>query len=185
MSFDRSEWLEVAEERSRDDCTPMFYMKRKLNQRRTDDEGRPVFDEVSYVKILIPGQMKNIPDRKVQDDDKKRWPAQWAAFERGQEQAVDGTRVEEWPYLTHELVAHLKYVNVFTIEQVAGMSDTVEEKLGPLGKDLKDRAKDFLSGANETEKRLRSENKKLKEEVKSLQSQLRNLKAGNVVDDAA
>lgn len=183
--FDQSEWVDVANS-TKDDCTPIFSLHRKLNQSRTEAAGRPVFDETPYVKILIPGQMKNIVHRKVQDEDKKRWPQQWAAFEAGQKEAVDGTRVEEWPYMTHEHVALLKSINVFTVEQVAGLSDAAQEKLGPLAKDFMERAQAYLSGgSSEAEKKLRSENRKLKEEVKALKSKVRQLEAGNVVDDAA
>ena len=186
--LDQNEWREVANS-TVDDCTAIFSMNRKLNMAKSASAGHPVFDETPYVKILIPGQMRNIVHRAVQDGDKKRWPSLWAAFEAGQKQALNGTRVEEWPYLTHEHIAQLRSINVFTVEQVATLSDEAQEALGPLAADLMMRAQSDLSGnVSSVEKKLRAQIEKLKtkikglkSEVKALSSERRQWKAGNVV----
>ena len=72
----------AAEQQSggRDDCIPHFYMRAVRNPARSEAEGRPVFDEAAYVRVLVPGDRNSVVDRRVGDADRERWPRRWAAF---------------------------------------------------------------------------------------------------------
>jgi hypothetical protein len=108
---------------NKDTCRPLFRMEAKQNKAKTITEGRPIFDQVPFVTIISPGDNKNVPDTKVLDEHRQRWPRQWEAFEKGLEQPVSGTPINQWPVLNNAQVAELKALNIYTIEEVASLSD--------------------------------------------------------------
>jgi|TARA_R110002012_G_scaffold278635_3_gene466318 hypothetical protein len=112
---------------TKDTCRPLFRYEAVQNKAKSSKEGRPIFDQRAYVQILSPGDTKNIIDTPVQDEHKKRWPNQWEAFEKGSEQPVEGTPINEWPRLNMAQVHELKAVNIFTIEQLAELSDNAAQ----------------------------------------------------------
>ena len=108
---------------NKDTCRPLFRMEAKQNKAKTITEGRPIFDQVPFVTIISPGDTKNVPDTKVLDEHRQRWPRQWEAFEKGLEQPINGTPINQWPILNNAQVAELKALNIHTIEEMASLSD--------------------------------------------------------------
>ena len=140
----------------RGDCVPQFYMRAVRNAARSETEGRPVFDEAAYVRVLVPGDRNSIVDRKVTETDRERWPQQWAAFLAKRERPA-GTPIEHWPYLTVARVAELKALEILTVEQVAGADEATRARIGGDGDALAERARHFLQPQSETETELREE----------------------------
>ncbi|MAS09920.1 hypothetical protein [Salinisphaera sp.] len=170
------DWHSIAEGKSDDGCIPQFYMRAVEAKAQSRIEGRPIYVDKPYVKILIPGQKNSVPDRPVRPDDKHRWPQQWSRFEQSREQ-VQGTPIEEWPYLGQARVAELRALNIRTVEQIAELPDGSVTKLGPDGRDLVERAKNHLQGDDETIKALRSELEQLESEHEQLKRDHESLKA--------
>ena len=56
----------------------VFFSKPLKNNFRTEQEGRPIFDDCDMVRIYVPGDDKNIVETFVRDDHKRRFPLQWA-----------------------------------------------------------------------------------------------------------
>jgi hypothetical protein len=108
---------------NKDICRPLFRMEAKQNKAKTITEGRPIFDQIPFVTIISPGDNKNVPDTKVLEEHRQRWPKQWEAFEKGLEQPINGTPINQWPILNNAQVAELKALNIYTIEDVASLSD--------------------------------------------------------------
>lgn len=100
-----------------------FYMHFVENPKRTLEEGHPVFDDVPFTRILVPGDRLNIVDRPTRDSDQLRFPMQWMRFQRGQEQRASGTPIAEWPIVTRGQAEELKFLGFTTVEQVADASD--------------------------------------------------------------
>lgn len=161
-------------ENEKDACIPSFYLKAVQHKASSRREGRPIHVNREYVKILIPGQRDTV-DRPVQEADKSRWPAAWERFVKNQEQH-DGTPLEQWRYLNPAQVANLKSSNVFTIEELAAVSDGNLQNLGMGARDLRDRARQHLKPQDEVETELRAENADLRNQVKSLHAQLEAMK---------
>lgn len=153
----------------RDDCIPHFYMRAVRNPARSEESGRPVFDEIAYVRVLVPGDRNSVVDRRVSEADRERWPRRWAAFVARRERP-SGTPVEHWPYLTVARVAELKALEVFTVEQVAGADEALVERIGDGAPELADRARQFLQPQPETETALRAEIARLKREIGRLEA---------------
>lgn len=128
----------------------MFYMRTVEDTERTKAEGRKCFTEREYIKIMIPGDRLNIVDRPVQrtgilpTDDRLRFARQYERFKARQEQqAHDGTPLGLWPAIPGPLAEELKYINVFTVEQLATLSDTYVSKV-PQGHQWKAKAAQFV-----------------------------------------
>lgn len=155
-----------------DHVIPSFYPRAVPNKRKSDEEGRAVYDEVDYVKILVPGDNKNMIDRRVKEEDKRRWPQRWKEYQEKRDPQLSGTPLKEWPYLTTSRVAELENINIFTVEQLASLSDDHLPKLGPGARDLVKRAGQFLQGDDSTVKELRADNQALQDRVQELEAQL-------------
>jgi hypothetical protein len=100
-----------------------FYMTAVKNESKSAEEGRPIFNEVAMVKIITPGS-RDVLVNKASQTYKERFPAQWDRFQRKLTPAQEGTPLEEVPFLTVGQIAELKALNVFTLEQLAGIADT-------------------------------------------------------------
>lgn len=161
-----------ASQEEADHCIPSFYPRAIHNKRKSDEEGRAIYDEIDYVKILVPGDNKNTVDRKVRDEDIKRWPAAWKRYQEKRDPEISGTPLKDWAYLTVSRVAELERLNIFSMEQLAAVSDDHLPKLGPGARDLVKRAQMFLQGDDSAIKELRAENQALRDKVRDLEGQL-------------
>lgn len=129
----------------------IFYTRTVEDKERTLAEGRKCFRDREYVKILIPGDRHNFIDRPVQKtgvlptDDTLRFAQQYARFKAQAEQkAHDGTPLSLWPQMSAALAEELKYINIFTVEQLAELADTYVAKV-PLGHQWKAKAREFVA----------------------------------------
>lgn len=128
-----------------------FYTKARHLKFRSDQEGRPVYKNVDYVRIQFPGQDKQVTEREVKDEDKQRFPAEWRAYQTGKEQVTEGIPLEDWPAVDPALRMTLQALAVRTVEQVASMDDNACQNIhGGMG--LRRRAQLFLNEATERTK---------------------------------
>ena len=141
--------------------------------------GRPVFKEVDYITIAVPGDKTSEVCRPVRPTDKERFRGAWERYNAGHAQAVDGTPLKDWPGMTRDKVEELAYFKVYTVEQLADVSDTNLRNMGPFLA-LRQRARDFLErakGAAPMEK-LRQELEARDELLARLQAQVDALTRG-------
>lgn len=101
-----------------------FFSKPVQNAKKSDEAGRPIFEDRDYIKIIVPGDKSNIVSRPARDTDKVRFPRQWAAYENQQEQPLEGTPLAEWPAITRSQVEELKFMGIHTVEALVSMPDT-------------------------------------------------------------
>ncbi len=148
-----------------------FFPKSVQNNFRSAKEGRPCFDEKVFVSIIAPGDQNNKVERPVTESDKQRFPKQWANFQNGQNEKVEGTPIEEWPAITRAQADELKYLGIRSIEQLVAASDSQMQKLMG-GASLKMKATAFLKTAKDS-----AEGQRLVEANQALQSQIDALKA--------
>lgn len=156
------------------ECIAFFHYEQREDQAASDEAGHPVYTDVPYVKIITPGNDKEIINRRVKDDDKKRWPKQWAAFQANKKIEYDGTPIEQWPQVSAAQAATLKAMNVFTVEQLAEIADQNVGRIGMGMMDLKNKAKAYLewqAGESSVQK-YAQQNRRLKERVDQLEEQI-------------
>ena len=120
-----------------------FFMHPRQNPAKSAEEGRPIYEEVPYIEIMQPGNKENIVSRAVRKAEQLRFPKQWDAFQSGEEQALEGTPLEQWPALNRSQVEELRFFNVRTVEQLANMSDAHSQNFAGI-QSMKQKALVFL-----------------------------------------
>lgn len=152
-----------------------FYTKALQNDWATEQEKRPMFDEVVMIRIIPPGDGLNIIDTVAGDHHKKRFPRHWEMYERmhGTGNLQSGTPLEQWPMLGVAQVAQLKALMFTTVESIAGAPDEKLLRMGMAGGmapySLRDQAKRFLTVAHDTSvvSHAEEEAKKLRDEMQA------------------
>lgn len=114
-----------------------------FNDVATREQGRPIFEMMEYIKIVIPGDTTQIIHRPVRPTDIERFPRQYQAFKLGREQQ-QGIPLSECTWLSRAQVDELMYFKIQTVEQLAGVSDAVCQKFIGLNQ-LKEKAKTYLA----------------------------------------
>lgn len=164
---------------NQDTAKAEFYNEAVQNNFKSEREGRPIFDDVVFVRIVRPGDNKSIVERPAKDEDKHRFPLQWAQFERQEAQTLSGTPLEQWPPMTPALVRSLKAINIPTVEALAGVTDGNLENIGMGARKLRDQAQAFLVAAKDgaANSQLLAENEDLRDQIKALQANFEDLKS--------
>ena len=119
------------------------------NTQKTAQEGRPIFDDVDMIKIIVPGNTENTIHRVVRPTDKHRFPKQHAAFLEGREHKESGTPLKMWTLITRSQVDELAHFKIYTVENLANLSDESASRFAGLAT-LREHAKAFLAAATET-----------------------------------
>lgn len=125
-----------------------FRMESVLQEFESKKEGRPIFKDVPYLKIITPGDKTKVVDRPVRDDDKYRFPRQWDAFSNQEKQVADGTPITEWPPLTRSEAMEFKALNIHTVEQLATLPDSSLSWLGGMAR--RKQAQAYLAASKDT-----------------------------------
>ncbi len=124
---------------------PRFFTESVKDHLASAREGRDIFKPEERVEIIMPGiSQLTKPVERVTQEHIDRWPDDYKRFKAGQEMALDGTPLEQWPILKREMVLELKHLGFMTVEQVAAMSDLAIQRIPMLGRRLKELAKAYL-----------------------------------------
>lgn len=117
----------------------------------TEAKGEPVeiFEDVLYIRIVIRGTDKNIVHRPAKPEDKARFPYSWQEFNRGEKAKERGAAIQLLG-LDISIVRHLAAKNVFTVEDMAAVSDNNLSNLGLGARELRKKAQDFLDARRES-----------------------------------
>lgn len=153
-----------------------FYVRAVMNNFESAQQGRPIFNEKEYVRIIVPGDSKTTVDCPVTDEFRMRFAKQYELFKKGMEQAVTGTPLEVWPQLTVGLVAELKAMHISTVEQLAELDDGKAQRI--MGShELRRRARAFLDAAQgeAANNKMLAELEKRDEEINQLKTQMAEL----------
>lgn len=127
-----------------------FYPKWVRNNFRSEQEGVEVGDYFDYVMIVSPGQPKSEVHRKANDNDRREFPQEWAAYKEGKEQRISGTPIEVLPGLARGVADMLKSLYIYTIEQMANLPDSALHKVGMGGNELRQKCQSYI-GKNSAE----------------------------------
>ena len=162
-----------------------FYVRAVQNTFKTAQEGRPIFDESEFVRIIIPGDTKTIIDTKVTAEYRHRFQDKYERFQKGMAQAQSGTPLEVWPQMTVGQVAELKATGITTVEQLAELSDTNAQKfMGSF--QLRQKAQAFLEAAagDAANSKLAAELEKRDVEIAALKAQMEQILKAKVKPDS-
>lgn len=123
-----------------------FFRKPMLQAGLSREEGRAVYREVDFIRIMVPGDKLSIVERPVDSIDERRFAARYERWKAGAGQAVEGTPLSSLPNMTPSKVEEYKFFNITTVEQLAGAPDSVGQKFFGFNED-KRRANAFLEVA--------------------------------------
>ena len=149
-----------------------FFFKPVLDKVKSSEEGRAVYKDRLYISITIPGNREPTV-RVAHSGDIDRFPEHYSRFKNRVEEPQEGTPLKEWPMITRSMAEELSFLNVKTVEQLAGMSDTHAGKLMS-GYQLKQDAKEWLERTKKdvTEAGLQKELSQRDELIAKMQAQL-------------
>ena len=156
---------------------PQFFTEAVKLEWKSRQEGRPIFEDREFVRILIPGDRRSMAVEPVGEIHKARWPREYEAFRAGREAPLEGTPLSEWPVslMSPARVQELAYFNLRTVEQLAAVNDAQLQSLGMGARELRERARTWLEvaakGAAPIE-RLISRNEELTREAERLTREL-------------
>jgi hypothetical protein len=136
-----------APQTGRDSTIPRFHMEAVEDPVASAAQGRPIFFQQERVQFIQPGST-NSPVEIVNESHRQRWPEQYAAFKAGEDWAINGTPLEQWPFLRKVNVYELKALGIFTVEQCADLSDIACQNMGMGGMAIRTAAKAYLSDAD-------------------------------------
>ncbi len=148
-----------------------FFLKPKQDRTASEKEGRPIFKDVEYVDIKVPGDRGVGACRPATDLDRKRFPEHYRAFkDRIENEPEVGTPLSEWGIISRSLAEEMSFFNIKTVEQLATMADGQAARF-MTGLSLKEKARLWLE-SREKEKPLWEADQKMK----TMQSQVDELK---------
>ncbi|TXH48659.1 MAG: hypothetical protein E6Q97_24265 [Desulfurellales bacterium] len=160
--------------------TPRFFEETKKTN-EIDENGLPVFRTIEYVELLIAGDKGNSPVKRVTQGVKDQFPneyAMWKSRRVNPDMIGDGIPLSLWPLIPTEMAKALEYMNVFTVQQLAALSDGAISKPGAIGlRDMREKAKAFIDSAKSAAPiaKLEVENKELKQRLELMQTQMEQL----------
>lgn len=158
-----------------------FYLENEHMAFRSEEEGRPIYEKVAMIRIYTPGDKTKVVVRKVNQEsnggypsDPQRFPRQWNAFKAGVEATASGFPLEEWPIMTTGQVKVLNAINIYTVEQLAAVSDAALDGLGHGGRAIRDQAVAKINGLTEHAQtaKLASQNADLQRQIDELRASL-------------
>ena len=152
-----------------------FFTVPQKNDALSAEKGRPIFEDVEFVSIMAPGSRNNV-ERPARSTDKSRFPRHYEAFRlRGEQVTEQGTILTEWPGITRGQVEELRFFNVLTVEQLAGVADSkISNFMGLHSLKLKAQAYLEASKENAAVEALESANN----QIKALKARLDALESG-------
>ena len=154
-----------------------FYTEAVEIKAESEKQGRPVYRDVPFIKVVVPGDVNNIIERKASKEDEQKFPKAWARYKAQEADVMEGTPLEQWPQMSRSLVKEAKFFEIHTVEQLAGLSDINVSKIGMGYLELRNKAKAYLAAAAGTagETAQAAENQRLKDMIADLQKQMSEL----------
>lgn len=126
----------------------VFYMHPHPDPVRTKEEGRPIFREQEYVRIIVPGDKESVVERPVYESDKMRFERQYLRFQKGLQEPLVGMPISQVAWISRAQCKELEYFGVMTLEQLADISDANAQKFMGINL-LRTKARKYLERAKE------------------------------------
>jgi len=173
--------------------TAVFKLLPVLNEAKTKEQKRPVYDEIEVCDIYLAANkytQGTFPAHEVWKINKgtdengfervepvtyaMRFSKQYMEFKSGSPQSISGTPLSELPFLTQGKRLELKALNIHTAESLAALDGPNLKMLGPNGRDMKNDAAAYLAKAKEgmSANAMTSELSKRDDEISKLKAQI-------------
>lgn len=176
----------------------MFQYRAIPNPRKTEEEGRVVYDNMAYIQVVAHGS-KDVFEKPAEEwFAQKRKEAmngfypqpfldlaekQFDAWKQGQEVPREGTPLSVWPVATPADVEQCSLARITTVEDLAAATETSLQILGMGGRQLRDKAKNWLEAAKDkgtlvnTVAKLEADNADLRQAIEIAAAKIAELEA--------
>lgn len=158
--------------------TAIFFHAPVQNPAKTEAEGRPIFDEFEFCRILIAGDVHNAHVEPVSPATIKRFPIEYAEWKAGNDRRahVSGTPLKQWPLMNPAKIAEFEALNIYSVEALAGLADVHLQHSFDL-RDWRAKAQAYLEASKDGSvvARYASENEKLRARVAQLEGHVADL----------
>lgn len=162
-----------------------FFTEAQEDLKASREQGRKVFKDVEMIRIRWVGDRGRVlvaPAHSLSVYDRaqgrhltyaERFPAHYEAFTKDREELAEGTPLTEVAFVSKAQAAEWAALNVKTVEHLAAISDRDIRKLGMGGREYVEKARAWLSRANDTAaaERAEAEIAKLRAEIEALRSE--------------
>jgi hypothetical protein len=167
------------------DLAIVFYAGTRINSFKSQAQGVPIYEPVDMIKVYHPGEPLNVPERPVNENDKRRFRAQWDAYKEGKDQKVEGTPLSVIFPGNPEIVKSLEVVHINTVQQLANISDTATQNM-MFGFNLREKAKAYMEVASKGVQfhQFETERANLQQQIKELSEQVSVLKSAKPAESA-
>jgi hypothetical protein len=125
-----------------------FFYGTVRDEIESEKAGYPKHKRVEMIRIIVPGDRDNIVEREVYPVDLIRFESTYQKWKAGDTEQLDGLPLAAWPQIEAPMVEDLKYFKVYTVEQLAALSDSVAQRIGPI-QELRRKAQSFLAAAKD------------------------------------
>jgi hypothetical protein len=162
----------------------LFRLHAVKNESKTLEAGRPIYDDVEVCEIRFPGSraVSVFPatafshwqgdinsGEQIPITYAERFMRQYQQFKMHNPQTKSGTPLADAAFLTEARRAELRALNIYTVEALAAVDGQELKNLGHNGRDLKNRAQEFIDESKRGAPNL------------AMQAELEQLRARNVV----
>ena len=150
-----------------------FYSGAIEMKHASQQAGHPVFKDVDFISIVVPGDASSVVDRPASQNDITRFQEIYDRYKRNETEQIEGWKLESWPRLTQARVYEMKHLGFHTVEQLAMASDA---QIGNVmeGQSLRAEAQAAVETAKDTAtvQRFAAENEKLRADIEDLKQQI-------------
>lgn len=129
--------------------TPVFYIEPVPDEKATEEAGAVRMREQEMIRIHVAGDMLNVHASPVLPEHKERFAAQYEAWKtKRTARHIDGTPLKNWPMIPALRIAEFEAMGIFSVENLADVSDTNIQKLAD-GRVWRQKAKAWLESAKD------------------------------------
>ncbi len=177
-----------------------FFERATKNGFQSEKAGRPIFDNVLLAEVMVPGSRESTPEVEIErvycaeagtgDGPEGRIVERYPAYDKYAEQIANyktknglglvvGTPLSQWGTLDAGTTATYIAAGIFTVEQLAQLSDGQLQNLGLGARVLREQAQAFINGRQfgMPTAQMATENANLKQQVEFLTARNAELEA--------
>lgn len=172
-----------------------IFVEPARNNFLSEQEGRAIFDEVTYVEVISPGSRDSTPIFEVKrvfatemNRSEPKFGLKYAEYRKyiedfeaneARDATLAGTPLSQWPEMARTMAASLKSHGIFTVEGLAGLADSKLSIVGPDGRTWRAKAEAFIANAkgNAAATALAAEVERMKVEAADKDTQIAQLAA--------
>lgn len=160
-----------------------FYAKQAQHGAASLEAGRPIFKSIVMMRLVQPGE-RDVYEQPARPSDAERFPREYRHYCSGRVGVPDGAPLQILFPNHEDVVANLQFHRIYTVEQLANLSDTALQNIGMGGYEWQGKARRWLEAVKggggfaqleEQQRRLTVDNTRLRDQNSAMQSQLQAL----------